>query len=120
MTDHDFKQGVVPAGRYNQGARSPIVAVYLCAGCAGFAPITEERYEGALSGRCSGCGIWSRELHRFRAWIDTACGCRCNAGSHDQVYGDVWAADNARHDQERAGVGERAEPIACPASEGKK
>lgn len=107
----DYEFGVVPPGRYAQGARSPIVAVYLCAGCAGFAPFTWDDYQGFLSGRCAGCGIQSRELHKFRAWIDTACGCRCDHG-HDQIYGDMWAIDNVTSEQERAGVGESAEAIA--------
>jgi hypothetical protein len=83
----------VPPGRYAQEQRAPIVWVLLCAGCAGFAPFTTEDYNGFLSGRCHGCGISSRELHRFRAWIDTAPGCNCNGG-HEQMKGDVWAADN--------------------------
>lgn len=109
-SDSDYEMGVVPPGRYAQGSRSPIVAVFLCAGCAGFAPFTDTSYEGYLSGRCNGCGIWSRELHRFRAWVDTACGCRCHGG-HAQVYGDLWAIDNVSGDQERAGVGENAPAI---------
>lgn len=89
----DYERGVVPPGRYAQEQRAPIVWVLLCAGCAGFAPFTDSDYRGFLSGRCPNCGIDSRELHRFRAWIDTAPGCNCT-GSHPQVVGDVWAADN--------------------------
>lgn len=98
----DYKRGEVPPGRYAAGGRSPIVAVFLCAGCAGFAPFTDEDYEGFLSGQCNGCGQSSRELHRFRAWIDTACGCRCRGG-HDQMFGDVWAADHAEKTRDGAG-----------------
>jgi hypothetical protein len=93
MTTADFKRGVVPTGRYAQGGRSPIVWVFLCAGCAGFPPFTDEDYRGYLSGQCSGCGTTTRELHRFRAWIDTAVGCRCTGG-HPQAIGDVRAAVN--------------------------
>lgn len=109
--DDDYEMGVVPPGRYAQGTRSPIVAVFLCPVCAGFAPFTDKSYGGYLSGRCNGCGIQTRELHRFRAWIDTACGCRCTQG-HAQVYGDQWAIDNVSSEQERAGVGENAPAIA--------
>ena len=83
----------LPPGRYAGGARAPWVWALLCAGCAGFAPFTSDDYDGFLMGRCQGCGMSSRELHRFRAWIDTAAGCNCT-GSHEQAIGDVWAADN--------------------------
>lgn len=89
--DEDYPRGVVPPGRYVRGERAPIVWVLLCAGCAGFAPTTAEDYRGFLSGRCAGCRIDSRELHRFRAWIDTAPGCNCTGG-HPQVHGDMLAA----------------------------
>jgi hypothetical protein len=94
----DFERGVVPAGRYAQCGRSPIVWVFLCAACAGFAPFTAEDYWGALSGQCHGCGLHTRELHRFRAWLDTAPGCRCT-NSHRQAVGDVRAAANVRRDE---------------------
>jgi hypothetical protein len=89
----DFERGVVPPGPYAQGGRSPIVWVFLCAGCAGFAPFTDEDYGGYLSGECEGCRTSNRELHRFRAWIDTAPGCQCR-GVHPQAIGDVGAADS--------------------------
>jgi hypothetical protein len=82
-----------PPGRYAAGARAPIVWVFLCDICAGFAPLTDEGYEGALTGRCQGCGHEARELHRFRAWIDTAPGCNCSGG-HAQMHGDVLAKAN--------------------------
>lgn len=94
----DFERGVVPPGRYTQGGRSPIVWVYLCAGCAGFSPFTDKDYRGHLSGHCGGCGATTREQHRFRAWIDTAVGCRC-CGSHPQAIGDVRAAVSLARDE---------------------
>lgn len=69
--------GVIPEGRYAQGCRSPIVWVWLCARCAGFAPTVhpaEHQYKG---NRCKGCGIPGLELHRFRAYIDSISGCSC-------------------------------------------
>jgi hypothetical protein len=84
----DFDRGVIPPGRYAQGGRSPIVWVLLCAGCAGFAPFTPEDYSGFLSGTCNGCGCRTREMHRFRAWIDSAAGCGCR-GEHPRVRGDL-------------------------------
>ncbi len=83
-----FERGVVPPGRYAQGGRSPIVWVLLCPGCAGFAPFTPEDYLGFLSGQCAGCGNQTRELHRFRAWIESAAGCQCRS-EHPRVVGDV-------------------------------
>lgn len=91
--DDDYAHGEVPSGTYAQGKRAPIVWVLLCAGCAGFAPMTTPDYEGFLTGQCQGCHRRSRELHRFRAWIDTAPGCNCT-GSHPQMRGDVVAKDN--------------------------
>jgi hypothetical protein len=106
MTDqnkiNDYAYGVVPPGRYAQGQRSPIVWVLLCASCAGFAPTTTEDYHGFLSGRCEGCGTKSRELHRFRAWIDTAPGCRCTGG-HERIHGDVHAAATIAREPTRTG-----------------
>jgi hypothetical protein len=81
-------RGVIPPGTYAGGGRSPIVWVLLCAPCAGYAPISDPDYRGALSGRCQGCGSNSRELHRFRAWIDSASGCNCT-GDHVRVTGDL-------------------------------
>lgn len=94
MIADDYPRGEVPPGRYADGGRSPIVWVALCAGCAGFAPFTPEDYEGALSGGCQGCGIRTRELHRFRAWIDSASGCRCT-GEHARVHGDLAVEGSA-------------------------
>lgn len=85
----DFECGVTPRGPYAQGGRSPIAWVLLCAGCAGFAPQTPGDYSGFLSGQCAGCGGRTRELHRFRAWIDSAAGCQCT-GTHRQAVGDIW------------------------------
>lgn len=86
--DMSSEETAVPPGPYAQGQRSPIVWVLLCSVCAGFGPTTPEDYRGALSGQCAGCGTHVRELHRFRAWIDSTSGCRCR-GSHDRVVGDV-------------------------------
>lgn len=96
----DYPKGIVPTGRYAGETRAPIVWVLLCAGCAGFAPQTTADYEGFLSGRCQGCATYSRELHRFRAWIDTAPGCNCTGG-HPQMRGDVYAADNVTREPQR-------------------
>jgi hypothetical protein len=94
----DYAKGEVPVGRYAQEQRSPIVWVRLCAGCAGFAPFTSLDYRGQLSGRCQGCGTNSRELHRFRAYIDSASGCSCE--THGEPFvGDLAAA--ALHGKER-------------------
>jgi len=103
MTTVDFEPGVVPPGSYAQGGRSPIVWVFLCAGCAGFAPFSDVDYRGFLSGFCAGCGAYSRELHRFRAWLDTAPGCQCT-GSHRQAVGDVRAADNVLRESQPGGA----------------
>lgn len=90
MAERDIRRGVVPPGTYAKGGRSPIVYAYLCAPCAGYAPITGEDYQGALGGHCQGCGAWSREVHRFQALILSAAngGCRCPA-EHRQVTGDL-------------------------------
>lgn len=90
----DVPAGVIPDGRYSGGERAGIVWVHLCAYCAGFAPITEPDYEGGLSGRCEGCENHSRELHRFRAFIDSVSGCSCRGG-HPQAVGDVEAFSEA-------------------------
>ena len=82
------RPSVVPAGPYAQGGRSPIVWVLLCPVCAGYVPQTAEDYQGFLSGQCGGCGAHVRELHRFRAWIDSAARCNCT-GSHPRVVGEV-------------------------------
>ncbi len=84
----DYVPGAIPVGRYAQGERSPIVWVLLCAGCGGFAPQTSLDYVGFLSGQCGGCGAQTRELHRFRAWIDSAAGCQCT-GAHPKAVGDL-------------------------------
>jgi hypothetical protein len=83
-------RGVVPPGTYATGGRSPVVYVSLCPPCAGYAPTTDEGYDGFLSGRCQGCGADSRELHRFQALILSAAngGCMCTS-SHPQVTGDL-------------------------------
>lgn len=81
-----------PPGRYAHGARSPIVWVRLCAACAGFAPLTEEDYNGALTGQCAGCRELSRETHRFAAHIDSAAGCSC--GTHGApLIGDLQVSE---------------------------
>jgi hypothetical protein len=77
-----------PPGTYAGGARSPVVYVYLCPPCAGYAPITSPDYSGALSGACQGCGSGWRELHRFPAVIVSASGCQCRM-QHDRVTGDM-------------------------------
>jgi hypothetical protein len=86
----DWPKGEIPKGRYAQEQRSPIVWVLLCAGCAGFAPFTTEDYRGYLTGHCGGCGMNSRELHRFCAYIDSASGCSCERHG-DPMVGDLAA-----------------------------
>lgn len=80
----------IPPGTYAAGARSPVVYVYLCPTCAGYAPISTPDYSGALSGQCQGCGSACRELHRFPALINSAARCQCR-GQHGRVTGDLQA-----------------------------
>ena len=96
MTEGRLPRGVVPPGTYAKGGRSPVVYVFLCALCAGYAPITDPDYSGFLSGRCQGCGADSRELHRFQALIMSAAngGCMCTS-SHQQVTGDLPTEESA-------------------------
>lgn len=84
----------VPPGTYAGQSRSPVAWVFLCPPCGGYAPLTEEDYSGALTGRCGGCGSPCRELHRFPSVIDSAAGCGCR-GEHPRVTGDLAAADSA-------------------------
>jgi hypothetical protein len=90
-------RGVVPPGTYAKGGRSPVVYVLLCPPCAGYAPTTDEGYDGFLSGRCQGCGAGSRELHRFQALIMSAAngGCMCTVHMHPQVTGDLPTEESA-------------------------
>lgn len=85
----DYVRGQVPTGP-GGGVRCPTVSVRLCAGCAGFAPFTSPDYDGQLSGWCAGCGSWSRELHRFAAFIYSALGCSCSTHGA-AVCGDLFA-----------------------------
>jgi len=71
--------------------RAPLVWVRLCARCAGFEPATAEDYVGYLSGRCQGCGDYSRELHEFAAFIHSAAGCRCRDRHDGPAVGDLAA-----------------------------
>lgn len=96
MAETDLKRGVVPPGTYAGGGRSPVVYVLLCAPCAGYAPITDPDYSGALSGRCQGCGANSRELHRFQALIMSAANGGCFCEGHRQVCGDLPTEASAR------------------------
>lgn len=84
-------------GRQAGGGRSPVVYVHLCPACAGYAPATGEGYLGPLSGRCQGCGVNSREVHRFRALILSAVagGCACTA-EHPRVTGDLPSEEAVR------------------------
>jgi hypothetical protein len=97
MAEAIYQRGVVPPGTYARGGRSPIVYALLCAPCAGYAPTTDPDYDGALSGRCQGCGADSRELHRFQALIMSAAngGCRCTTG-HKQVTGELPTEESLR------------------------
>jgi hypothetical protein len=116
----EFPRGIVPPGRYAKGARSPVVYAVLCPPCGGYAPITDEDYRGALSGRCQGCGAQSREVHRFQALIMSAAngGCMCTGG-HPQVTGDlpaeadavvVWTEVRTRPRQSGNGLPESSPP----------
>ena len=62
--------GDVPPETCAGGTRFPVAYVYLCSPCAGYAPMTEPDYSGALSGWCQGCGNPCREVHRFPATIE--------------------------------------------------
>lgn len=89
-------RGVVPPGTYANGGRSPIVYVRLCPPCAGYAPMTDEDYRGALSGQCQGCGAYTRELHRFQALIMSAANGGCFCDTHrPQVCGDLPTEQSA-------------------------
>jgi hypothetical protein len=88
MAPETLPRGIVPPGTYAGGTRSPVVQVYLCPPCGGYAPITDLDYSGALSGWCQGCGSQSREVHRFPAVIDSAAGCSCTKW-HERVTGDL-------------------------------
>ncbi len=96
MTEGRLPRGVVPPGTCAKGGRSPVVYVFLCAPCAGYAPVTGPDYSGFLSGRCQGCGAGSRELHRFQAQIMSAAngGCACSS-SHRRVAGDLPTEESA-------------------------
>lgn len=95
MAEAHLPRGVVPPGRYNKGGRSPIVYVWLCALCAGYAPTTEpgDTYQ---PGQCDGCRASSRELHRFQALILSAANGGCFCDSHrPQVCGDLPTRQSA-------------------------
>lgn len=108
----------VPPGTYARGQRSPIVWVYLCARCAGYAPITPEGYDGALTGNCGGCGTHRTEVHRFRAVIDSAAGCNCTM-QHPRMTGDLSATADTMLARALVAaiedhIGHRAEKMATP------
>lgn len=85
----------IPPGTYAGGGRSPIAWVYLCPPCGGYATATDHLdHRGALFGQCGGCGSYCWELHRFRAFIDSASGCGCTY-SHERRTGDLSAAAGA-------------------------
>jgi hypothetical protein len=81
-------RGVTPPGTYAKGGRSPIVYVFLCAPCAGYAPALPE--DSPATEHCEGCGSYTREVHRFQALIMSAAngGCMCTL-EHPQVTGDL-------------------------------
>lgn len=84
--------GVIPEGRYARGGRSPIVWVWLCARCAGFAPTLDPRWsETNCYAPCDGCGCRGVELHRFRAYIASTEGCSCERRGCP-VTGDLTAS----------------------------
>lgn len=83
-----LRRAAVPPGRYAQGARSPVVYVWLCAPCAGFAPLPGLKGDGAY--HCGGCGYYVAEVHRFPAVIDSARDCCCPP-VHQRVTGDLRA-----------------------------
>jgi hypothetical protein len=96
MSEVKLPRGIVPPGTYAKGGRSPVVYVFLCPPCAGYAPMTGEEDDGPLSGRCQGCGANTRELHRFQALIMSAAngGCQCTS-QHPQVTGDLPIGESA-------------------------
>lgn len=95
MAESQISRSAVPRGTYAGGARSPVVYVYLCPTCAGYAPALPA---GAPeSAHCQGCGAYVREVHRFQALIMSAAngGCMCDLG-HRQVTGDLPTEESAR------------------------
>jgi hypothetical protein len=106
MLPDSLARGVVPPGVHLNGVRSPVIWVLLCPPCAGYAPTTDPGYCGHLSGQCRGCGLSSRELHRFGAWINTEAGCSCTgvaadcscADRHERVFGDVGTGGDPGQD----------------------
>lgn len=95
MTDPKLPKGIVPPGTYAKGGRSPIVHVWLCPPCGGYAPMTDEgdRYQ---PGQCDGCGASSRELHRFQSLILSAANGGCMCDTHrGQVTGDLPTSASA-------------------------
>ena len=89
MAEAKLPRGIVPPGTYAKGGRSPIVYVFLCPVCAGYAPTTDED-ETFQPGLCDGCRAMCRELHRVQALILSAAngGCMCSL-PHPQVMGDL-------------------------------
>jgi len=90
----ELPRGTVPPGTYAGGARSPVVYVWLCPQCAGYAPVLPE--DDWLLPHCQGCGAYVREVHRFQALIMSAAngGCMCDTG-HRQATGDLPTEESA-------------------------
>ena len=78
-----------------EAERSPVVRVWLCAPCAGYAPISTPA-GSYQAGHCDGCRSYSRELHKFQALIMSAAsgGCACDS-HHFQVCGDLPTRESA-------------------------
>ena len=97
VNEEQLPRGVVPSGTYARGGRSPVVYVFLCPVCAGYAPTVPEDYPLYPTGaHCQGCGSYVREVHRFQALIMSAAngGCMCIT-EHPQVTGDLPTEESA-------------------------
>lgn len=98
MSEDRLPRGTVPPGTYAGGARSPIVYVWLCPVCAGYAPtVPEDSPLYPVGAHCQGCGAYVRETHRFQALILSAAngGCMC-IPEHRQVTGDLPTEESVK------------------------
>lgn len=97
MAEANLPRGVIPPGTYAKGARSPVVYVFLCPVCAGYAPtVPEDDPLYPVGAHCQGCGAYVREVHQFQALIMSAAngGCMCTT-EHRQVTGDLPTEESA-------------------------
>ncbi len=95
MADH-LPRGGAPPGTYAGGGRSPIVYVWLCPVCAGYAPtVPDTDYLPLADKHCQGCGAYVREVHKFQALIMSAANGGCFCEGHRQVTGDLPTEESA-------------------------